>query len=108
MPTVEDFPTIDPNVKHVGVSKLRGLNADKLRETTDTFVIQEADEPLAVLLTYDTFLAMQEKLRAVLNVVDLMSSPAEVAAMDAAFADVQADRVEPFDEILDGLKKGRG
>lgn len=69
MPIVEDFPTIDPSVKHVGVSKLRGLNADKLRENTDTYVIQDNEQPLAVLLTYDKFLAMQEKLRAI-NRVD--------------------------------------
>src|SRR5262245_9167592 len=107
MPIVEDFPTIDPTVKHVGVSKLRGLNADKLRETTDTFVIQEADEPLAVLLTYDKFLAMQEKLRAVANVIDLISNPAEVEAMDAAFADVQADRIESLESITEELTKRR-
>jgi len=108
MPMVEDFPTIDPNVKHVGVSKLRGLNADKLRETTDTFVIQENDKPLAVLLTYDKFLAMQEKIKSVANVVDLLRNPAEVAALEAAFADVTASRLKPLGTIVKELEKKRG
>jgi PHD/YefM family antitoxin component YafN of YafNO toxin-antitoxin module len=108
MPIVEDFPTIDPSVRHIGVSKLRGLNADKLRETEETFVIQDNDKPLAVLLTYDKFLAMQEKLKSVANVVDLLRNPAELAAIDAAFADVAANRLKSLDTITEELKKGRG
>jgi len=108
MPMVEDFPTIDPSVRHIGVSKLRGLNADKLRETEDTFVIQDNDKPLAVLLTYDKFLAMQEKIRSVVNVVDLLRNPAEVAAIESAFADVAAGRLKPIETISEELKKGRG
>src|SRR5262249_5929977 len=54
------LPNIDPNIKHVGVSKLRGLNASKLKEhTEDTLVIQENDKPLAVLLSYDRFLEIK-------------------------------------------------
>lgn len=110
MPIVEDYPTIDPSVRHIGVSKLRGLNADKLRETEDTFVIQDNDTPLAVLLTYDKFLAMQEKLKAVANVVDLLSNPAEIQALNAAIADVMAAnaKLESFETISQELKKGRG
>ena|SRR2546428_2338135 len=108
MPIVEDFPTIDPSVRHIGVSKLRGLNADKLRETDWTFVIQDNDKPLAVLLTYDKFLAMQEKIKSVANVIDLLRTPAEVAAIEAAFADVTANRIKPLETITQELKKGRG
>jgi PHD/YefM family antitoxin component YafN of YafNO toxin-antitoxin module len=108
MPIVEDFPTIDPTVRHIGVSKLRGLNADKLRETEETFVIQDNDKPLAVLLTYDKFLAMQEKIKSVVNVVDLLRNPAEIEALEAAFADVSANRLKSLDTITEELKKDRG
>ena len=108
MPIVEDFPHIDPSVKHIGVSKLRGLNADKLRETEETFVIQENDIPLAVLLTYDKFLAMQEQLRAVINAVDMLSDGAELEALKTGLADVRAGRVQSLDEIDAEVKKRGG
>lgn len=61
------IPRIDPSVKHVGISKLRDLNATKLRKQTDeTLVIQENDTPLAVLLSYKKFLAIQ----AAMDVID--------------------------------------
>lgn len=48
------IPYLDPSVQHVGISRLRAL--DK------TLVIQDNDKPLAVLLKYEHFLAMQEKM----------------------------------------------
>lgn len=56
------IPYLDPNVQHVGISKLRALNVAQLRALNKTLVIQDNDEPLAVLLKYDHFLAMQEKM----------------------------------------------
>ncbi|HYB96499.1 MAG TPA: hypothetical protein VEC39_16115 [Vicinamibacterales bacterium] len=106
MPVVERIPMIDPSVKHIGVSKLRGLNADKLRETEDTFVIQENDKPLAVLLTYDKFLAMQDELAAVARTVDLLRDNVEMAALRAAAADVKAGRIKSLDQIDAELKRG--
>jgi PHD/YefM family antitoxin component YafN of YafNO toxin-antitoxin module len=105
MPIVEKHPYIDASVKHVGVSKLRGLNADKLRETTDTFVIQENEKPLAVLLTYDKFMAMQEELNAVARTVEMLSDKAELAALKAGMEDTKAKRVRSLDEIDADLKK---
>ena len=106
MPNVEKHPYIDATVKHVGVSKLRGLNADKLRETTDTFVIQDPnDKPLAVLLTYDKFLAMQEELEAVARTVEMLSDNAEAAAFRAGLEDMQAGRTRSLDEIDKEFKK---
>lgn len=104
MAVVEQIPHIDPNVKHVGVSKLRALNADKLRETTETFVIQENDKPLAVLLTYDKFLAMQDQLMAVVRTIELLSNNAEVTALKAGIADAKAGRVRSLDEIDADIK----
>ena len=56
------FPRIDPNVKYCGVSKLRELNSDKLRELPGALVIQENNEPIAVIVSYETFLLMQSRI----------------------------------------------
>jgi hypothetical protein len=58
------IPYLDPSVQHVGISKLRALNVTQLRDLDKTLVIQDNDKPLAVLLKYEHFMAMQEKLRA--------------------------------------------
>jgi hypothetical protein len=56
------IPYVDPTVQHVGISRLRALNVTQLRELDKTLVIQDNDEPLAVLLKYEHFLAMQERI----------------------------------------------
>jgi len=56
-----EIPYLDPNVQHVGISRLRALNVTQLRELDKTLVIQDVDEPLAVLLKYEHFLAMQDR-----------------------------------------------
>jgi hypothetical protein len=56
------IPYLDPSVQHVGISRLRALNVTQLRELDKTLVIQDNDKPLAVLLKYEHFLAMQEKI----------------------------------------------
>jgi hypothetical protein len=67
------YAVIDPTIKHVGVSKLRELNATVLKETDDTFVIQDNNIPLAVLLTYEKFLLMQQELMSVVNTLELLN-----------------------------------
>jgi hypothetical protein len=57
------IPYLDPSVQHVGVSKLRALNIEQLRDLDKTLVIQDNDKPLAVLLRYEQFMAMQEHIR---------------------------------------------
>ena len=59
------IPYLDPTVQHVGISKLRALNATQLRDLDKTLVIQENDKPLAVLLKYEHFMAMQEQIRSI-------------------------------------------
>ena len=56
------IPYVDPTVQHVGISRLRALNVTQLRALDKTLVIQDNDEPLAVLLKYEHFLAMQERM----------------------------------------------
>ena len=45
-----------------GSGRLRALNVTQLRELDKTLVIQDNDEPPAVLLKYEHFLAMQERI----------------------------------------------
>ena len=53
---------VNPQKIKVGISRLRALNVTQLRELDKTLVIQDNDKPLAVLLKYEHFLAMQEKI----------------------------------------------
>jgi hypothetical protein len=55
------IPYLDPDVQHVGISRLRALNVTQLSELDKTLVIQDNDKPLAVLLKYEQFMAMQNK-----------------------------------------------
>src|ERR1700729_1263314 len=57
------IPYLDPSVQHVGISRLRALNVTQLRDLDKTLVIQDNDKPLAVLLKYEHFLAMQERIK---------------------------------------------
>jgi hypothetical protein len=54
------IPYLDPNVQHVGISRLRALNVAQLDGLDKTLVIQDNERPLAVLVRYNSFMAMQE------------------------------------------------
>ena len=41
---------------------MRALNVTQLRDLDKTLVIQDNDKPLAVLLKYEHFMAMQERV----------------------------------------------
>jgi PHD/YefM family antitoxin component YafN of YafNO toxin-antitoxin module len=99
------FPVIDPTIKHVGVSKLRELNATALRETDDTFVIQDNNTPLAVLLTYEKFLSMQQKLMSVINTLELLTESKELAGVLAGIEEMSAGRSRPLTDIEADLEK---
>lgn len=99
------YPVIDPTIKHVGVSKLRELNATALKETEDTFVIQDNNTPLAVLLRYEKFLIMQEQLMSVLNTLELLSEQREVEGLLAGIKDLTAGRVRSLAEVEAELAK---
>lgn len=94
------FVDINPHVKFVGVSKLRDLNATKLREQTDdTFVIQDNDTPLSVLLSYKKYLEMREEFHAMLNMIEMLSDPKESSCIVSAFEDLRKGRVRSLAEI---------
>jgi hypothetical protein len=55
-------PFIDKRVKHVGVSKLREMTCGFLRQMSQerlVYVLQDNDEPLAVILSYEMFMQIQ-------------------------------------------------
>ncbi len=54
------YPRIDPSVSFVGVSTLRKLNAQRLSELNGLLVLQDDDAPLAVLMSYEMFMRIQE------------------------------------------------
>jgi len=96
---------INPNVRSVGVSKLRSLNATQLRGMDKTLVIQENDQPLAVLLKYEEFLAMQKELLALLETQSVLSDQEELQDIVAGMDDVKKGRTKPVHEVRRSLEK---
>ena len=101
-------PYIDPNVEHVGVSKLRTLNAKTLRETDKALVIQDNNTPLAVLLTYDQFQLMQKQLEAVLETIEVITDDDERSALIDGLRAMNAGKTRPLSEIRASLRARRG
>ncbi len=97
-------PYIDPNVEHVGVSRLRTLNASNLRTFEKTLVIQDNNTPLAVLLTYDQFLLMQKQLQSVRETLDLLADQDEKAALLDGLKSIQAGKTRSLSEIRASLR----
>lgn len=99
MPTCA-FPDIDPRIRHVGVSKLRDLNATKLKEQEDdTLVIQENDTPLSVLFSYKRYQEMRAEVNALLSMIEMLKNEQERNSLLAAFEDVRAGRIRSLEEI---------
>jgi hypothetical protein len=100
------FPNIDPQIRYVGVSKLRDLNAAKLREQTDdTLVIQENDTPLSVLFSYKRYQEMRAEFNSLLSMVEMLTNETERNGVMAAFEDIRAGRVRTLAEIEADLEK---
>jgi hypothetical protein len=103
------LPVIDPDVKYVGVSKLRELNATKLKDSQETtYVLQENDQPLAVLLSYERYLIIQQQLASVMSAVEMLSDAHERDGLLAGLADWKDERARPFSEIKSALKDRYG
>jgi hypothetical protein len=104
--SISAIPNIDPTVKHVGVSKLRDLNATKLKQQNQqTLVIQENDTPLAVLLSYKRFLEIRQEFDAMASTIELLTSDVEKKGILSAFEDVRAGRVRSFKDFEAELEK---
>jgi PHD/YefM family antitoxin component YafN of YafNO toxin-antitoxin module len=103
----DPIPYIDPNIEHVGVSRLRKLNAGVLRENRKTFVIQENDTPLAVLLAYEQFLSMQRKIQSLAATIELLSDEEETRGLLSGIQDAREGRTRKLSDIRKSLKNER-
>ena len=99
------IPYIDPNIAYVGVSRLRKLNATNLRKNKQTLVIQDNETPLAVLLSYEQFLCMQNHMRAILETIEMLSDKEEVALALAGLNDVSEGKTELLSDIRDEVRE---
>jgi hypothetical protein len=100
-----DIPRIDPNVRHVGVSKLRKLNSNDLKNSEDTLVLQENDTPLAVLLKYENYLILQNQLDSLMATIEVLTS--ELGDLKSGIDDLNAGRTKSISEVMASLKKKR-
>jgi PHD/YefM family antitoxin component YafN of YafNO toxin-antitoxin module len=98
---------INPNVRSVGVSKLRSLNATQLRGMDKTLVIQENDQPLAVLLKYDEYLAMQEELMALLETQSVLSDNEELKDIVSGLDDIKTGKTKSIHELRQTVDKNK-
>jgi len=78
---IEGVPYIDESISDIGVSQLRKLNATELRKTKKTLVVRDNNVPLAVVLKYEQFLIMQNKLESALKTVDLLTKQKDAQAV---------------------------
>ena len=101
-----DIPRIDPNVQYVGVSKLRTLNATNLHRLDKALVIQDDDKPLAVVLSYEQFLEMQNERDKILETLETVLSDGDGTSLIAALKDASDGKTKPFSEVRKRLKKG--
>jgi hypothetical protein len=100
------FPDIDPRIRHVGVSKLRDLNATKLKEQgDDTFVIQENDTPLSVLFSYKRYQEMRTEMNSLLSMIEMLTNDTERIGVLAAFEDIRSGRIRTLAEIEADMEK---
>ena len=100
-----EIPFIDPRIEYVGASKLRTLNTGNLGKLTKTLVIQDNDTPLAVLVNYEQYLVLQNKLQSLLKMVDLLKNSKEAAKLLAGLNDAAEGRTVDFSEIEANLKR---
>jgi PHD/YefM family antitoxin component YafN of YafNO toxin-antitoxin module len=92
-------------VEHVGISKLRALNAKNLRQFDRTMVIRDNNKPLAVLVSYEQFLDMQKQLVSLLQTVELLKSDQEIQDLNNGLQDVSQGRTKPLSDIKEELNK---
>jgi hypothetical protein len=86
---------IDPTVEHVGVSKLRQLNATSLGKLKNMLVVRENDTALAVVLRYEQYLTMQNQLEEALRTINAYQS----GELAQGVHDAAAGRIKRMNEI---------
>jgi prolyl-tRNA editing enzyme YbaK/EbsC (Cys-tRNA(Pro) deacylase) len=99
------IPRIDPNVQYVGVSKLRQLNATNLHDLDKTLVIQDNDQPLAVIVSYEIFLEMQKERERVLTTLQMLMNDKESEALLAGLEESRDNNTQTLANVREALKK---
>ena len=100
---LNDVPYIDTSISDIGVSQLRKLNATELRKTKKTLVVRDNNVPLAVILKYEQFLVMQNKLEAALKTVDLLTKGTDTQAVIQSLMDALKGKGVDLEEIAPEL-----
>lgn len=95
---------IDPRIEYVGASRLRTLNTSNLGKLEKTLVIQDNDTPLAVLLNYDQYMMLQNKLQQALDRIEVLSSNEAANALRAGFDDIEKGHHTSLSEIDPAFK----
>ena len=86
---------LDTSIEHVGVSKLRQLNASNLGKLKKMLVVQDNDMALAVVIRYEQYLAMQNQLEQALRTIQAHRSE----GLGRGLADAAAGRMRPMSEV---------
>lgn len=101
-----DLRKIDRKIEHVGVSGLRKLDRKRLRSVEDKMiVIQDHNEPLAVLLSYEKYLIIQDQLEALMNTVEVLNDPVELEGLLAGLAEASDGKTKSIEDIRRNLKR---
>src|SRR5258708_5657543 len=100
-----EMPFIDPAVEHVGVSRLRQLDGKSLKENVENkaLVIRDHDTPLAVLVSYEKYLSIQNQMDAVMETLEILSNQDEMRMLVESLQAVAAGKTRSLSEIRDSL-----
>jgi hypothetical protein len=104
---IDGVPYIDTSISDIGVSQLRKLNATELRKSKKTLVVRDNNEPLAIVLKYEQFLVMQNKLQEALKTVELLSQKKDVQAVIQSLRDAAKGKGIDLSEIAPELTESR-
>ncbi|MDX2151915.1 MAG: hypothetical protein SFV54_14345 [Bryobacteraceae bacterium] len=109
MLTTAQVPYIDPDVQHVGVSKLREYDGKALRQLEKkAVVLRDRDQPVAVLLSYETYLVMQDQYKTIMETLEVLSSNEEVELLIRGLSDAREGRSRSLEEIRQSLRAKTG
>lgn len=104
MPEKVGIPYFDPNVQYVGVSKLRTLNATTLLDAK-TIVVQENNQPIAVIVGFEQFLEMQREREKVRATLEMLVNDDERNALLAGMQDILSKRTKPISAVREAVRK---
>lgn len=93
---------VDPTIARVGPTKLRTLNAAKLRALDSTLVVYDNETPVAVVVKYEDYLQMQEQR--LIGVQQLLHE-SEVSELEAGLRDLKKGETYTLSDIRESFKR---